>query len=136
MNSTEAQKSVLTAMAVTVVLTFSARLISKPGDALRKPGQMLRIFMGGAAASLGLMALAKPQPQFARGLAWLVTVGAFMTYGAPVMDNLGAVISRTNWKTVNAESLKAPKPSQTGPGGNKQKPGAGTGGGGGGGGGW
>lgn len=131
MDATKAQKSILLAMSATVGLAFSARLISRPGDALRNPGNMLRIFVGGVAATLGLMFLAYPQPDLAKMLAWLVAFGTFMTYGAPIMDQLGKVLTQ-NWTVTT--NTKTPT-NKTSPG-STTKPGAGTGGGGGGGGGW
>lgn len=131
----QAQKSVLLAMTLTVGLTYTAKLVSEPASALRNPGSMLRIAVGGVGVTLGLMFLANPEPDLARLFAWFVFMGGFYTYGAPVVDRFGKVVTQGNWKVKNTggKPLAEKKATPVKP---QQPPSSGSGGGGGGGSGW
>lgn len=128
---TQAQKSILMALSLTVGLAFTARMLSEPTAAIRHPGSMLRIFVGGAAAALGLMTLANPAPEMAKLIAWLIAMGAFYNYGLPFLLTLSTVLNRDTWTvtTIGAgqtaptksddPTKQAPKPPKDGgfPGG-------------------
>jgi ABC-type Fe3+ transport system permease subunit len=110
METIAAQRSVLLAMSASVSIAYLVRLSATPTDAIKNPGSMLRISMGGAVAAIGLMLLANPQPELAKLLAWLIAFGTIMTYGEPLFVFVNRVLTQ-NYKIELASKASKKVPS-------------------------
>ena len=80
--STQANRTILMAVGVGVGVVLIARVAGTPGvSRLNSPGQLIKIGVGTGATVITLMVIAEVAPDVAIGLAWLICVGALLTYG-------------------------------------------------------
>lgn len=80
--STEANRTVLLAVGGGIGVILIARMAGTPGvKGLNDPGDLLKVAVGGSATIIGLMVIAEFAPQISIGMAWLIFVGAVLTYG-------------------------------------------------------
>lgn len=80
--STQANRQILLAVGTGVGVILVARLAGTPGvQRLNDPGDLLKIGVGAGATVIGLMVVAEVAPDVAIGMAWLIFVGALLTYG-------------------------------------------------------
>jgi ABC-type spermidine/putrescine transport system permease subunit II len=80
--STQANRTILLAVGVGVGVVLIARVAGTPGVArLNNPGQLVKIGVGTGATVITLMVVAEVAPDVAIGLAWLICIGALLTYG-------------------------------------------------------
>lgn len=83
---TPAPNSVITALALTGVITVVADLRAK------KVPDVPRLVIGGIFAGVVLTLIAGPAPELARAIAWLILIGALFANGAAIA---GAVTDTT-----------------------------------------
>jgi len=80
--STQANRQILLAVGTGVGVVMLARLAGTPNvKRLNDPGDLIKIAVGTGATIIGLMVIAEVAPDVAIGLAWLILIGALLTYG-------------------------------------------------------
>lgn len=80
--STKANRVILLGVGGAVGIILIARASGTPGTkSLTGPGDLLKIGIGGSATIIGLMVMAEISPDVAIAFAWLILIGAFLSYG-------------------------------------------------------
>lgn len=87
------QQTVLLIIGSSTGIVLLARTLSDPKAAVRQPGGMLRIVLGGSIAAYGLMFLAPKAPKLATGLAALILMGTLYEYIVPIADRVGSALT-------------------------------------------
>lgn len=81
--SAKAGGVVIITMTASLGIVYVVRIASSPADVLRKPGQMLRIAVGGSLVTLALLMTAEVSPKFARTFSTMILLGVLIGYGSP-----------------------------------------------------
>lgn len=82
--STQANRTIILAVGAGVGVILIARISGTPGTKqLNNPGSLIKVGVGTGATVITLMIVAEIAPDVAIGLAWLIFVGALLTYGVP-----------------------------------------------------
>jgi hypothetical protein len=80
--STKANRTVLLCVGGAVTVVLFARISGTPGTkGLNDPGDLIKIAVGTGATLIALMAIAEVSPEIATHLAYLIVVGAMLSYG-------------------------------------------------------
>lgn len=80
--STKANRVILLGVGGAVGIILIARASGTPGTkSLNGPGDLLKIGIGGSATIIGLMVVAEISPDVAIAFAWLILIGAALSYG-------------------------------------------------------
>lgn len=79
--SIKAGGTVIIVMSASMGVVYVARLADSPSDVLTKPGQMLRIAVGGAFVTVVLLMFAEVNPKFAKAFAMMIFLATLIGYG-------------------------------------------------------
>jgi len=80
--STQANRQIILAVGTGVGVILIARISGAPGvQRLNDPGDLIKVAVGTGATIIALMVMAEVAPDLAIGLAWLICIGALLTYG-------------------------------------------------------
>ena len=93
--SARAGGTVIIVMTASLGVVYVARLSSSPGDVLSKPGQMLRIAVGGSFVTIVLLMFAEVNPGFAKTFAAMVLLATLIGYGQPFANMLRRALGFT-----------------------------------------
>lgn len=107
-----------------VGLVLVARLGSSPSDALRQPGQVLRIVLAGSIVGVVLLVVARFEAPLAVALSALFLAGAFATFGERAS---ATVVRAVNRAAPPGKALAVTAGAYGDPGGTSAAPGDWTG---------
>jgi hypothetical protein len=80
--ATQANRTVLMCVGLGVGVILIARVAGTPGvKRLNDPGDLLKIGVGAGVTTVTLMVIAEVAPDVAIRMAWLIFIGALLTYG-------------------------------------------------------